>query len=272
MDTPSCDGSRLLALVEPLIDEGRLVAARHMLNAALALTPSGAHSWEIEARLLLLEGSIGDALLLLDQAVAHAPDALAARLRRSSARMKKGDQHGALLDAAECVLQAPGVPFPKALLGVLLWQADRSPEALSCLRDAVASNPADPGFLQALASVQDCLGNTADAAATLAQGIARMPEHVGLRNSAILLCMRSENMNEAQRLASAACDEGVCDSDTFTMLGDALASQSDSPAAARAYEESTKLRPGTISHDVSSLTHGSVGAYRRPAFASMSAA
>jgi predicted TPR repeat methyltransferase len=243
MQPPHVDTSDLLARAKEMIDTGRLGAARPLLNAILRLTRSGRETWELEARLLLREGSTAQALAVLDRALAECPDSAALRLCRAGARMSNGDTAGALGDAAEAVLANPRSAFAKALLGVLLWQSGRTPEALSCLLEATANDPADGGFRQALAAVQDSLGDIASAHATLEQGIIHAPRHVGLRTSAILLRMRHREFVAANSLAEAACAAGIADASIFGLMGHARSSLGHHALAAEAYAEARKLAP-----------------------------
>jgi Flp pilus assembly protein TadD len=140
-------------------------------------------------------------------------------------------------------LAAPQDARAKALLGAVLLQAQRPGEALACLAEALAAQPDDIPTRLALARAQELCGTPAAAAATLAEGVARAPSHVGLRTQSVLFEARRGAFAVAVRLAEAARREGCADACVLGLLGHALSSLGRHADATAAYAEALKLAP-----------------------------
>ena len=189
------------------------------------------------------EGRFGEAQQELDAAVAAAPEDADLRKLRAEVRREHNDCAGAAEDAAEAVVLAPGDPVAKALLGVLMLDLRRAGDAVACLREAVAAEPANPAFREALAAAYEASGDPDAALATLADGIVVAPAHVGLRNAAVLHCVRRRDFGNAVSLAEDARVAGVVDACLFGLKGHALSSLGRHEEAAEAYSEALKLGP-----------------------------
>ena len=166
MQTTAADPAILTRRVREMVDSGRILAARPLLGALKTLAVPGAELAEIEAQLLLREGRVAEALVVLDIAVAAAPEAVGLRLCRADARMRADDTAGAAGDAAEAVILDRTNPQAKAVLGVALIDLGQPLDALACLREAVAADPRHPAYRQALATAQERSGDPHSAAAT----------------------------------------------------------------------------------------------------------
>jgi predicted TPR repeat methyltransferase len=189
------------------------------------------------------EGHLDTARLELDAAIADAPTNSSLRKLRAEVRRKLDDCAGAAEDAAEAVVLAPRDPLAKALLGVLMLDLQRAGDAVACLREAVAAEPANPAFNEALAAAHDLAGNPDVALTTLTDGIAAAPAHAGLRNAAVLLCVRHRDFVKAVCLAEEARIAGVIDACLFGLKGHALSSLGHHDEASDAYAEALKLGP-----------------------------
>jgi predicted TPR repeat methyltransferase len=256
----------LLNRAASLIDSGHTVAVRALLAAARRLGPPEVRHAELAARVALREGRPDDARLELDAAIGVAPANPALRKLRSEVRRMLGDVPGAAVDAAEAVVLDPSDPVAKALLGVLLLDLHRTSDAVACLREAVAVEPANAAFCEALAVALDAAGDPDGAFATLSAGITAAPRHVNLRNAAVLHCIRHREFSTAARLAEEARIAGVIDACLFGLKGHALSSLGHHDEAADAYAEALKLGPEDpyVRHLVASAG-AAPGAPRAPA-------
>lgn len=237
------DVTALIARTVALIDAKRPAAARQLLAAIHRLASPSPELAELAARIALEEGRPEQALAELNAAVALAPAHVGLRKSRADVRNRMGDVAGALADAAEAVVIDRTDAAAKALLGVLLLNTQRPADALACLQEAVAADPANPFYRQGLAAAQEAQGDADAALATLVAGIAPAPREVDLRNAAILLSLRRRDFVTAHRMADEARVAGVADACSFGMMGHALSSLGRHTEAADAYVEALKLGP-----------------------------
>ncbi|HEX4172929.1 MAG TPA: methyltransferase, partial [Acetobacteraceae bacterium] len=129
------------------------------------------------------------------------------------------------------------------LLSVLLLELGRTADAIACLAEAVAANPAHPAYREGLALAQQATGDGDAAMATLAAGIAAAPGSAALRNAATLLAVSQRDFNAAVQLAEQACSDGVADACLLGLKGHALSSLGRHVEAADAYAEALKFGP-----------------------------
>ena len=237
------DASALTTRIARLIDAGRTGAAKPLLIAARRIAPSSPLLPLLAARIAMREGRLDLALSELDGAIAAAPDHAELRKCRAEFRQQVGDKAGAVADAAEAVILDRHDPASKALLGVLLLELGRATDAVSCLAEAVAANPAHPAFLEGLAAAQQAAGDPDAATATLAAGIAAAPDSAALRNAATLLAVSQRDFDAAVRLAESACSDGIADACLLGLKGHALSSLGRHAEAAEAYAEALKFGP-----------------------------
>ena len=256
----------LLDRAESLIDTGHTGAARALVAAARRLGPSVPRHAELAARIAMREGRLDEAGQELDAALAEGPANAMLRKLRSEVRRMLDDVPGAAVDAAEAVVLDRSDPVAKALLGVLLLDLHRASDAVACLREAVAAEPANAAFCEALAVALDAAGDPDKALATLTAGIAAAPRHVNLRNAAVLHCIRQRDFSTAAQLAEEARVAGAVDACLFGLKGHALSSLGRHDEAVDAYAEALKLGPDDpyVRHLVAAA--GAVlGASRAPA-------
>jgi predicted TPR repeat methyltransferase len=239
----TADASSLTARIQALLGANRPAAARQLLSAVRRLTPSSPVIAELAARVAAGEGCPQLALSELDEAVAQFPDHAGLRRYRADLRHQTDDTVGALADAAEAVILDRFDPAAKALLGILLLEHHRPVDALACLDEAVAAAPTNPFYRQGLAAVQEALGDSDAALATIAAGIALVPSWVELRNAAILLCVSRRDFTAALRLGEEARIAGIADACSFGLMGHALSSLGRHAEAADVYAEALKLGP-----------------------------
>jgi predicted TPR repeat methyltransferase len=237
------DPAHLVRRIREMLAGGRIHAARPLIGALRRLAPPSAQLSELEARALLVEGKVEAALAELDAGVTRDPEAVALRMCRCEARMQAQDAAGAAADAAEAVILDARNPRAKALLGVVMLELGHAEDAVACLREAVAAEPAHAAFLKGLALAQERSGNAAAAAATLAAAIERVAGDVSLRTAAIMVAMRQRDFARAADLAQAARHDGIADACVFGLHGHALASLGRHDSANEAYAEALKLAP-----------------------------
>jgi predicted TPR repeat methyltransferase len=233
----------LLNRAASLINSGHTGAARALVAAARRLDPQLPRSAELAARIAMHEGHLDEARGELDAAITTSSANGTLRKLRSEVRRMLDDVPGAAADAAEAVVLDSSDPVAKALLGVLLLDLHRTSDAVTCLREAVATEPANPAFCEALAVALDVAGDPDGALATLVAGIAAAPRYVNLRNAVVLHCIRQRDFNTAARFAEEARVIGVVDACLFGLKGHALSSLGRHDEAADAYAEALKLGP-----------------------------
>ncbi|MBN8875517.1 MAG: methyltransferase domain-containing protein [Rhodospirillales bacterium] len=239
----TADADALMQKAAMLLEAGRPGAARPLLVAARRLGSGSPGLAQLSARLAIQDGTLDEARIELDEAVARAPDHAGLRVSRAEIRHRLGDLDGATRDAAEAVILNRADPVAKGLLGVLMLELGRASEAIACLTEAVEDAPADPTFREALAGAHAAAGDLDAALAVLQHGIAAVPANVALRNAAVLLCIRRRDFSQADRLSEAARGAGIADACTFGLRGHALSSLGRHAEAATAYAEALKLGP-----------------------------
>ena len=240
----TADAAALCARISALLDANRPAVARHLLSAVQRLMPPCPEIAELAARVALCDGRLEQALEELDTAVAQFPEHAGLRKWRADVRLRTDDNTGALADAAEAVILDRTDPASKALLGVALLEHQRIGEALACLSEAAAADPANPVYARGLAAAQEASGDPDTALATLTNAIVLASAWVDLRNAAILVCIRRRDFASAWRIAEQARAAGVADACTFGLLGHALSSLNRHAEATDAYTEALKLGPG----------------------------
>jgi len=237
------DLESLSARAAQLLAAGRTGAARPLLAAAKRLAPGSATLAELSAQLALRANAPDAVAAELDAAIDAAPEHAGLRKRRAELRRHAGDIEGAARDAAEAVVLDRTDPTAKALLGVLMLDLGRAGDAIACLSEAVAAEPANPGFAAALASAHEKAGDADAALAVLLRNIDAAPNLAEQRNAAILLCVRRRDFRQAIAIAEDTRRAGIADACSFGLLGHALSSLGLHGQAADAYAEALKLGP-----------------------------
>lgn len=239
----SPDFAALLERADSLLNSGHIGAAKALLAAVQRLAPASAQYAQLSARLALRERRFDDARHQLDTAIAAEPEHTGLRKQRAELRRLCDDVPGAALDAAEAVVLDPHDAVAKALLGVLMLALRETAKAVLCLREAAAMEPCNAAFHEALAVALEAADEPDAALAELLAGIATVPQHLGLRNAAVLHCVRRRDFVTAVRLAEEARQAGVVDACLFGLKGHALSSLGRHDEAAEAYVEALKLGP-----------------------------
>jgi predicted TPR repeat methyltransferase len=116
-------------------------------------------------------------------------------------------------------------------------------DAITCLAEAVATEPRRAAYHQGLAEAQERIGDAPAAAATLQAAIRLLPKDTVLRTAAIMLAMRRRDFATAASIAETAQREGVADACVFGLLGHALSSLGRHESALDAYAAALKLAP-----------------------------
>jgi predicted TPR repeat methyltransferase/thioredoxin-like negative regulator of GroEL len=230
--------------IATLIESGRTGTARPLLAAAQAMTPAGAPELALlAARLSLRDGDHDTARHQLDAAIARFPADGGLWKCRADAHLWMHHSEAAARDASEAVVLDRDDPEAKALLGTALLALGRVRDAVACLDEAIATVPDAPKWREALAAALEADGDVDTALRVLHDGMALAPSNIGLRNAAMLVCIRRHDFRGAVRLAQDARMAGIGDACTFGMMGHALASLGDHESASNAYQEALKLGP-----------------------------
>jgi predicted TPR repeat methyltransferase len=237
------DPAQLTRRVQDMIAAGRVHAARPLMAALRRLAPPSPELHDMEARLLLREGRIPEALAELDAGLAMDGGAVELLISRADARMQAQDVLGAAADASDAVILAPRHPRAKAVLGVVLLEMNRPEDAVPCLREAVAAEPRHAPCVRAYATALERCGEHDAAAQVLADGIRAIPGDPTLRTAAIMVAMRARDFIGAADIAEAARRDGVADAQVFGLKGHALSSLGRHGEATAAYAEALKLAP-----------------------------
>lgn len=233
----------LVARINDYIAAGRIGPAKALLSALRRLAPGAPFVSEVAARLAIFQGDLQAAQIELDAALSSYPDDAALRRCRADLRHRLGDLIGAAQDAAEAVIAAPKEPTGKAILGVVMMELGRTRDAVACLREALAADPAAASVREALACALVAGGDPDTGAAMLAEGITLTPDHGGLRNGAVLLACQRGQFEEALRLAEEARRYGHADACLFGLKARALSGLDRMDEAREAYAEALKLGP-----------------------------
>ena len=246
--TPSAsitpDAAALCQRIVALIEAGRIGAARPLLAAVKAMTPDGAPEIVLlSAQIAVCEGDCDGALRQLSAAIARSPAEPRLRKCRADAHQRAGNAQAAARDAAEAVVLDRGDAEAKALLGSALLTLGCTRDAVACLNEAVNAKPDAVAWREALATALEASGDPGIAQNVLAEGVARNPAIVTLRNAAMLIRIRQRDFAGAVAIAEEARKLGIADACTFGMRGHALASLGDHEAANAAYQDAYKLGP-----------------------------
>lgn len=241
--TIETEPARLAGQLEVLLRSGRTGAARPVLSALGKLSPDPVRYAEYGAWLALQEGNGTAALEALNTGLAERPGHPALLRWRADIRRRAGDRINAARDAADAVIEDPGDPTGKALLGVILTEIGRPLDGIACLTEAVAANHQEPAYWEALANAQAASGNSEAAAQTLAAGISAAPGSTALRNAAALVALRRDEPEKALGIIESARRQGHADACLFGLKAHALSCLGRAEEAAEAYREALKLGP-----------------------------
>ena len=227
-----------------LLQGGRFDAARTVIAALRHGAPLSLEADEIEARLCMAEGHRQDAVRLLDGAIARSPKSPALRLLRAEARSQIDDHTGAAEDAAEATVLAPEDARAMAMLGLIMIELDRLPDAVACLHNAVERAPTLGAAWRGLAEVMSRLGDTVAAEAVHDAAIANVPHDPKLRLAAMMTAMREHQFDRVLALGLAARSDGLADACMFGLLGHALSKLGRHSEATDHYQDALSLAPG----------------------------
>jgi predicted TPR repeat methyltransferase/thioredoxin-like negative regulator of GroEL len=238
----TADPNALMRRASELIDAGRTGAAAPLLAALKGLLPPPTLR-RLTARLMLREGRLDEAAEELDQAIIAAPNDVALLKQRAQLRLQLDDVPNATLDAANAVFFGREDAEAKALLGLTMTRLGRSDEAIQCLAEALASEPANAAFRIALARAYLISDAHTSATALLEAGVCLAPANQGLQEELILSLVRCGEFEKAVDAARRAVRHGAIGPCGFGLLGHALSSMNQHANAAEAYQEAYKLAP-----------------------------
>ncbi len=242
MTAPQADG-KLLQQADRFIRTARYGAAHAVLAALRRRAAADPAVGQLEARLAIAEGRIGDALAILDVAVTASATSAPLRLLRAEARIQAGDAPGAAVDAAEAVILNPQDATAKAILGIALVDVGALDDAIACLAEATRGAPHMASAWRGLAEAHTRAGSAEAARAAFADGIRCAPRDLGLRQAAMMAAMKQRDFDTCVTLGTAARADGVVDACVLGLLGHALSKLGRHDAASEAYHGAFRLSP-----------------------------
>lgn len=234
---------QLLTQADRFIRTARYGAAHAVLAALRRRSPGDLNVEQLQARLAMAEGRTGEALSILDDAIAIGTSSAPLHLLRAEARIQAGDATGAAVDAAEAVNIAPGNSVAKAILGLALIDIGACDDAVTCLADAARTAPHMAAAWRGLAEALTRIGNTEAARAALADGIAAAPNDLGLRQAAMMAAMREGDFEGCVGIGARARAAGLVDACVLGLLGHALSKLGRHAEASDAYHGAFRLAP-----------------------------
>ena len=235
--------ARLIEQAGGFARAGRMAAARSLLAAIRRQGGAGAAVEEIDARVCIGEGRIGEARAALDRAIEAAPGTAALHMLRADVRARLDDLHGAAHDASEALVLRPRDAGAKAMLGLVMLELGEIGDALACLREAVRDAPSVPAHWQGLAEAMRRGGDGEGAGEVFDAAIAAIPGHAGLRAAAMILALGRREFVRAEALGRDAVAAGVTDACVLGLHGHALSHLGRHEAASLSYHEALKLAP-----------------------------
>jgi Flp pilus assembly protein TadD len=150
-----------------------LEAARQRHDAAAGNGELGAEA--MQARRLLSEGRLADALALLEKAASASPQDVGVRMLHAQALLQAGRGAEALAAAEVAVQLRPGEPNVLYLRGAVLIGMRRFDEAEAQLREVILRQPEHAAALNDLAMVVFARGDVDGARALLQRALAASP-------------------------------------------------------------------------------------------------
>ncbi len=237
------DPLALAAKARALLDQGRPGAARPIIAALRPAGADGAAISEMEARLLVAQGRVQDAIAVVSAGLDEMGPSFALHLTRAELCLLSGDAVGAACDAAEAVILARSDVAAKALLGRALLQLGRAADAVTCLEEALAARPHTAPVRLDLAAALDADARPGASESVLADGIALDPGNAALHSAALLHRIRAKDYTVAVAMAVAARRNAALDARGCGLMGHALSSLGRYDEAADAYVEALKLAP-----------------------------
>ena len=213
------DGAKLIdpdlvaGRIAALLRDRRAGAVRPLLAALEKLAPEHPDLVLLRVSYCCLIQDTGQALNLLEEAIALQPANPMLHLTRSEIWFGRCEFARAAEDAAEAVLLAPALARAKSVLGLALLKLGRFDAALPCLAESFAADPAGVDVALALAALAP-----EDAAVILERAIVAAPSLAVLRNALTRRYLCAGDIAKAGWNAAQTRADGLADAETFCLL------------------------------------------------------
>ena len=162
VQTTDDDSRTRVNLAETLVALNKTAEAETLLSAVLAREPKNPEALGVKGQLLLAQGRVPEAIVLLEQATATSEPEPFIELALADLRANRIAK--ARDAASEALRRSPGHPWAMALLGRALILDGQGAQGLEYLQRAVAVRPRRPAVWAALAAGFDAAGQAGIAA------------------------------------------------------------------------------------------------------------
>lgn len=177
-----------------------------VLQSAVSGLDAAATTLADRMRVLLRDGRVNVAKLLVPALLRMAGGAPEARLLAAEVALAAGDPVSALREAADAVVMTPTGNPAKVILGRALLALDRREEAASCLTEAWQGGADDEATLLALAEA-----SPAAALAPLFAALAEAPQSAKFYRVTVRALLDLEEISAAGKVCDIAVAAGVSD-------------------------------------------------------------
>ncbi len=196
--------------------------AEAILERALKADPESAPAWHLLGDIKLNEGDTTAALEAYNKTLSIQPENFQARLRRSLVAMTKGDFETAASDAESLMKMAPRNPASNYVNGLVLFEAEDYPDAISSLTQAEPAFRQFPMVLYYLASAHLTEGNDELAGSFAERFVGVAPNNVAGRKLLATLRLQDGDYRDVQSLISPVLDSNPNDIGALNLMANAL--------------------------------------------------
>jgi putative PEP-CTERM system TPR-repeat lipoprotein len=238
---------------EAQLNSARIALALHDLSGAeskveraLTVNPRSGEALMLKGQLQNLRGDRVGAIRTFGEAIAVAPNLLAARLERANALVASNEDVKAREDVEAVLKVAPNSALAVYLKGVILARANDYPAAdveLAKLRTLISQFPRGFYFL---ALVKYNLGEGEQAADAVQHYLAHNPNEPDAIRLAAAIEMAGRRYANAIQILNKAMDLGVVDAGILDLLGQAYALNGQPAQAAQTLERAAALAPDNV--------------------------
>ncbi|MCB1705051.1 MAG: PEP-CTERM system TPR-repeat protein PrsT [Halioglobus sp.] len=220
---------------------GALAASRK----ALAGSPDAAEAWSVSGDVYLQQGEYEQALEAFSKAIKHQPYSPADRLKRGLIRLQSHQYDGALADARVLLGYSAANPGGNYVKGAALFQQGRYADALrplSLAEPAWKTFPLALFFLGAANLMQDNLEQAASYATKFHNAV---PQNVAGRKLLATIRLKQKDYPAVEELLSPVLEEHPDDTDTLTLMANALLFNNRVDAGIALLERVAQLQPAS---------------------------
>ena len=253
--TSAAEAERLMPQsVEAQLNSARIALALHDLNGAetkvqraLSINPRSADALLLKGQMQNLRGDRVGAIRSFGEAIAIAPNLIAARLERANALVASNEDAKAREDVDAVLKIAPKSALAVYLKGAILARAKDYAAAdveLARLGDYIAQFPRGFYFL---ALVKYNLGQGEQAADAAAHYLSRNPTEPDAIKLAASIEIAGRRYSNAIRILNRALDVGQADADVLDLLGQAYSLNGQPTQAVQTLERAVALAPNNTS-------------------------